>query len=178
MSKIVLRISGIVFFMFSLAAALPALSRNLDSFAFFIASPDLGWGMFYIFTGFLLCSFFLFALFSTGTAAIFAGEQDYVQSVWNCALYSLFCLALFTSLLIVTGVTPEEKEIFLLCEIALLSLIVYNIIIFLCLRKKENFYWKNIFSSDSRCKLCLKVYVLMICVIEIGCFLLAHKFVE
>lgn len=59
--------------MFTLAAAIPVLARNIDSFAFFVASPDLGWGLFYVFTGFLLCSFFLFALFSTGTAAIFAG---------------------------------------------------------------------------------------------------------
>lgn len=178
MSKVVLRICGIFFFMLALAAALPALSRNLDSFAFFIASPDLGWGLFYLFTGFLICSFFLFALFSTGLAAIFAGGQGYTQSVWNCGIYSLFCIALFTSLLIFTGITPEDEAILFICEIALICLITYNTIVFFCMKKQESFYWKNLFSKDPQSKLCLKVYLFMLCIIEIGSFLLAHKFVD
>lgn len=178
MSKVFLRISGIVFFMFTLAAAIPVLARNIDSFAFFVASPDLGWGLFYVFTGFLLCSFFLFALFSTGTAAIFAGGQGYTQSVWNCGIYSLFCVGLFTTILLLTGVTEEEQEILLVCEIALLAVILYNAIIFFCLRKEEEFYWKNLMPADSNSKLCLKVYALMIAVIEAASFLISHKFVD
>ncbi len=178
MSKVFLRIFGIIFFMFALTVAIPVLARNIDSFAFFVASPDLGWGLFYVFTGFLLCSFFLFALFSTGTAAIFAGGQGYTQSVWNCGIYSLFCVAFFTTLLLLTGVTEEEQEILLVCEIALMLLILYNAIVFFCLRKEETFYWKNLLPSDPNTKLCLKVYALMIVIIEIASFLISHKFVE
>lgn len=178
MSKVFLRIFGIIFFMFALTVAILVLARNLDSFAFFVASPDLGWGLFYVFTGFLLCSFFLFALFSTGTAAIFAGGQGYTQSVWNCGIYSLFCVAFFTTLLLLTGVTEDEQEILLVCEIALMALILYNAIVFFCLRKEETFYWKNLLPTDANTKLCLKVYALMIAIIEIASFLISHKFVE
>ncbi len=178
MSKVFLRISGIVFFMLTLAAAIPVIARNIDSFAFFVASPDLGWGLFYVFTGFLLCTFLLFALFSTGTAAIFAGGQGYTQSVWNCGIYSLVSVALFTTILILTGVTDEEQEILLVCEIALLAVILYDAIIFFCLRKEESFYWKNLIPGDPNTKLCLKVYALMAAVIEIASFLISHKFVD
>ncbi len=178
MAKVFLRIFGILFFMFALAAAIPVLARNIDSFAFFVASPDLGWGLFYVFTGFLLCTFFLFALFSTGTAAIFAGGQGYTQSVWNCGIYSLFSIALFTTILLLTGITEDEQEILLVCEIALMALILYNTIVFFCLRKEENFYWKNLLPSDTNTKLCLKVYALMIAIIEIASFLISHKFVD
>lgn len=164
--------------MFALAAAIPVLARNIDSFAFFVASPDLGWGLFYVFTGFLLCTFFLFALFSTGTAAIFAGGQGYTQSVWNCGIYSLVSIALFTTILLLTGITEDEQEILLVCEIALMALILYNTIVFFCLRKEENFYWKNLLPSDTNTKLCLKVYALMIAIIEIASFLISHKFVD
>ena len=178
MAKVFLRIFGILFFMFALAAAIPVLARNIDSFAFFVASPDLGWGLFYVFTGFLLCTFFLFALFSTGTAAIFAGGQGYTQSVWNCGIYSLVSIALFTTILLLTGITKDEQEILLVCEIALMALILYNTIVFFCLRKEENFYWKNLLPSDTNTKLCLKVYALMIAIIEIASFLISHKFVD
>ncbi len=178
MAKVFLRIFGILFFMFALAAAIPVLARNIDSFAFFVASPDLGWGLFYVFTGFLLCTFFLFALFSTGTAAIFAGGQGYTQSVWNCGIYSLVSIALFTTILLLTGITEDEQEILLVCEIALMALILYNTIVFFCLRKEENFYWKNLLPSDTNTKLCLKVYALMIAIIEIASFLISHKFVD
>lgn len=178
MSKVFLRISGIVFFMLTLAAAIPVIARNIDSFAFFVASPDLGWGLFYVFTGFLLCTFLLFALFSTGTAAIFAGGQGYTQSVWNCGIYSLVSVALFTTILILTGVTDEEQEILLVCEIALLAVILYDAVVFFCLRKEESFYWKNLIPGDPNTKLCLKVYALMAAVIEIASFLISHKFVD
>lgn len=164
--------------MFALAAAIPVLARNIDSFAFFVASPDLGWGLFYVFTGFLLCTFFLFALFSTGTAAIFAGGQGYTQSVWNCGIYSLVSVAFFTTLLLLTGITEDEQEILLVCEIALMALILYNAIVFFCLHKEENFYWKNLLPADPNTKLCLKIYALMIAIIEIASFLISHKFVE
>lgn len=178
MSKVFLRISGIVFFMLTLAAAIPVIARNIDSFAFFVASPDLGWGLFYVFTGFLLCTFLLFALFSTGTAAIFAGGQGYTQSVWNCGIYSLVSVALFTTILILTGVMDEEQEILLVCEIALLAVILYDAVVFFCLRKEESFYWKNLLPGDPNTKLCLKVYALMAAVIEIASFLISHKFVD
>lgn len=164
--------------MLTLAAAIPVIARNIDSFAFFVASPDLGWGLFYVFTGFLLCTFLLFALFSTGTAAIFAGGQGYTQSVWNCGIYSLVSVALFTTILILTGVTDEEQEILLVCEIALLAVILYDAIVFFCLRKEESFYWKNLIPGDPNTKLCLKVYALMAAVIEIASFLISHKFVD
>ena len=117
-------------------------------------------------------------MFGAGSAAIVAGGEGYTQAVWNCGIYSLVSVALFTSLLLFTGITEDEQEILLVCEIALMALILYNAIIFLCLRKEENFYWKNLLPTDASTKLCLKVYALMIAIIEIASFLISHKFVE
>lgn len=178
MNKLVLRIFGIIFFVFAVTVALPVLSQNLAAFIFFISSSETGWGLYYLFTGLLFVSFFVFAVFSSGTAAIFAGSGGYTQSVWNCGIFSIFCLGLFTTLMLITGVSEEEQEILLVSEIALLCLVAWNAIVFFCIKKTEGFYWKNLLSKDSCSLLCLKVYAGMTVVIEIASFLLAHKFVE
>ena len=69
-----LRITGIVFFRLTLSVALIRIGRTVESFAFFVTSEDLGWGLFYVVTSFIFVTFFLFSLFSTGTSAIFAGS--------------------------------------------------------------------------------------------------------
>ena len=71
---LILRITGIVFFMLTLSVSLIMIGRTVESFAFFVTSEDLGWGLFYVFTSFIFVTFFLFSLFSTGTSAIFAGS--------------------------------------------------------------------------------------------------------
>lgn len=123
-------------------------------------------------------SFFIFAVFSSGLSAIFAGSGGYTQSVWNCGIFSIFCLGLFTTLMLITGVSEEEQEVLLVSEIALLCLVGWNAITFACLKKTEGFYWKNLLSKDKCSVLCIKVYAGMTAVIEIVSFLAAHKFVE
>lgn len=178
MNKLLLRISGIIFFGATLAMAMPVFSRNLDSYAFFISCPDVGWGLYYVLTAVIFTAFFFFTLFSTGTAAIFAGSGGYVQSVWNCGIYGLFCIGFFTSQLLFFGIDHEEEYLLMLCIASVFGLILYNVLIYFALRKEETFSYKNIFSVDSNSKLCFKVFGLMMAVVEIGAFLYAHKFVE
>lgn len=176
--SIILRLTGIVFFMMVLSLSLMMIGRTVESFAFFITSDELGWGLFYVFTSFIFATFFLLSLFSTGTAAIFAGSGGYMQSVWNCGVYSLVCVSLFTGLQFITGVTDGDIQIVLASEIAVFALLLYNLIVFLCLRVEKEFLWKNIIPKDANTKLCIKVYGLMILVVEIGCFLYAHKIID
>lgn len=178
MNKTLLRISGIIFFVAVLTMAMPVLSRSLDSFAFFIASPEVGWGLYFIVTACIFATFFFMAIFSTGTAAIFAGGSGYTQSVWNCGIYSLFAIGIFTSQLILTGITEDEEYLLVLCMASIVGMIVYNALVYVSLRKAEGFYWKNLLPQDKSTKLCLKVYALMLAVVEIGAFLYAHKLVE
>ena len=175
---ILLRITGIVFFMLSLSMSLPVLARTAESFAFLIAEPQLCWGIFYVFSAFLLLSFFFMALFSCGTAAIFAGSGGFTQSVWNCGITSLVCVSLFLMLQIITGITEADSYIVSLCEISMLLLLVYDAIVFFSLKGEKDFYWKNILFQDSNSKLCLKVYLIMIVVSETACFLYAHRLIE
>lgn len=178
LKALILRITGIVFFMLTLSVSLIMIGRTVESFAFFVTSEDLGWGLFYVFTSFIFATFFLFSLFSTGTSAIFAGSGGYVQSVWNCGIYSLVCVSLFTGLQFITGVTEGDVQIVTASEISIFILLLYNLIIFLCFRTEKDFMWKNIIPRDSNTKLCIKVYGLMILIIETGCFLYAHKFID
>ena len=62
--NIVVRVTGIVLFMLVLSAFLETIGRSVESFAFFISSSQLGWGLYYIFTSVLFSTFFFFALFS------------------------------------------------------------------------------------------------------------------
>lgn len=178
MNKTLLRISGIIFFVAALTMAMPVFQRSLDSFAFFIASPSVGWGLYYVLTACIFMTFLIFALFSTGTAAIFAGSAGYVQSVWNCGIYSLFALGLFTTQMLILGFSEEELFLLQMCLISLAAMIVYDVLIYFSLRKEEGFYWKNLLTADSNTKLCLKVFVLMLAVVEVIAFLYAHKFVD
>ena len=193
LKALILRITGIVFFMLTLSVSLIMIGRTVESFAFFVTSEDLGWGLFYVFTSFIFVTFFLFSLFSTGTSAIFAGSGGYVQSVWNCGIYSLVCVSLFTGLQFITGVTEGDVQIVTASEISIFILfysnginwfccifilLLYNLIIFLCFRTEKDFMWKNIIPRDSNTKLCIKVYGLMILIIETGCFLYAHKLID
>lgn len=164
--------------MLTLSASLLAVSRTVESFVFFISSPDLGWGLFYVFTAFLFASFFFFALFSAGTAAIFGGNGGYIQSVWNCGIYALVLISAFTGLQFMTGVTEDDAIIMTASEAAVFLLILYNAILYLALKKGNDFYWKNILPKDTNTKLCIKVYGLMILVLEVGSFLYANKMME
>lgn len=171
------RLTGILFFIAVVSTALIVLEQNISSFIFFIASESTAWGLYFVFTSAVLVSAFLFALFSSGTAAIFAGTGGYVQSVWNTGMYALFCTGLYSTSQLVTGITHDDEEIFFLSLIFICVLLIYNFLMFIWLKKEEGFYVKNLLSSDSNNKLCLKVYGVMLGLIEAGCFLYAHKFI-
>ncbi len=177
-SSVPLRIGGIIFFMAALSVFLEMISRTIASWVFFISSPGLGWGLFYVLTAFLFASFFFLALFSCGTAALFAGTGGYTQSVWNCGVYALFCVSLFATLLLVTGITEDDVAIFYMSVISIVALLAYNALVFVCLRKDGSFYWKNLVPADANTRLCLKVYALMIVVLEVACFLYANKLLD
>ena len=118
------------------------------------------------------------SLFSCGTAAIFAGSGGYTQSVWNCGINALVCVSLFVMLQTFTGITEDDLFIMNLSEVSIFLLILYNVVVFFTLKGEKDFYWKNLFFQDNASKLCLKVYVIMIFVSEIACFLYAHKIIE
>ena len=44
LKALILRITGIVFFMLTLSVSLIMIGRMVESFAFFVTSEDLGWG--------------------------------------------------------------------------------------------------------------------------------------
>ncbi len=173
-----LRISGIIAFVACVALCLEMLLRNVESWIFMITASSNGWGIFYIFTAFLFTSFFFLAAFSSGTAALFAGQGGYVQSVWNCGIYALVCVSLFASLQLFTGLTEDDVQIFIVSVISIVSLLVFNAIVFFCLKDEEDFSWKKIAPADSNTKLCLKVYILMTVVTEIATFIYAHKVID
>ena len=185
-SSFLFRLSGILFFVAVVSTALIVLEQNISSFIFFIASESTAWGLYFVFSSAVLVSAFLFALFSSGTAAIFAGTGGYVQSVWNTGMYALFCTGLYSTSQLVTGITHDDAKglmysgsslIFFLSLIFICVLLVYNLFLFILLKKEEGFYVKNLLSLDSNTKLCLKVYGVMLGLIEAGCFLYAHKFI-
>ena len=60
LKALILRITGIVFFMLTLSVSLIMIGRTVESFAFFVTSEDLGWGLFYVFTSFIFVTFFFF----------------------------------------------------------------------------------------------------------------------
>ena len=171
------RLIGILAFIAVVSTALLLLEQNISSFIFFVAAESTGWGLFYVVTSAVLVSAFLFALFSAGTAAIFAGTAGYVQSVWNTGMYALFCSGLYSSSQLLTGISHDDEEIFFLSLIFICGLLIYNFLTFICLKKEEGFSVKNLPAFDSNTKLCLKVYGVMLAVIEAGCFLYAHKFI-
>lgn len=173
-----LRIVGIVAFIACVSLCLEMLLRNVESWIFMITASSNVWGIFYIFTAFLFTSFFFLAAFSSGTAALFAGQGGYVQSVWNCGIYALICVALFASLQLFTGLTEDDVQIFIISVVSIVCLIVFNAIVFFCLKEEETFYWKKIAPTDENTKLCLKVYILMTVVTEIATFIYAHKVID
>ncbi|MBQ5472106.1 MAG: hypothetical protein IIT58_08935 [Treponema sp.] len=174
----ILRISGIIFFLLTIATSLEMLSRAVASWIFMIESESVGWGVFYVLTSVLFCSFFIFASFATGLAAIFAGKSPYTQAVWNCAFYAMVAVALFAGLQAFTGITEDDANIFYVSIAAIGALLIYMLICFFCLKDEEDFYWKNLFSFDSGVKLCFKVWLIMILVFQVGTFIYAHKILE
>lgn len=176
--NIVVRVTGIVLFMLVLSAFLETIGRSVESFAFFISSSQLGWGLYYIFTSVLFSTFFFFALFSTAFSAIFAGKHEYIHAQWSSALLSLFCVSLFATLTVFTGVQEGDSLILMISEAAVFLLILYILILFLCFRKEEGFCWSNFFMKDKNFFMCIKVYLIMLAVLEAGSFLYAHKILE
>lgn len=175
---VVLRVTGIVVFMLVLSAFLEMISRAVSSFAFFVSSPQLGWGLYYIFTSILFATFFFFALFSSFFSAIFAGKSEYISAQWNSALLALFCVSLFATLTQLTGIEEGDAAIMMLAEAAVFLLIFYALIMFFCLKKENGFRWNDIFKKDKYFFMCIKVYLIMLAVLETASFLYAHKILE
>lgn len=144
---------------------------NIEAFSYVINEDSRIWSLYCILVGFIYTTSFLFSLFATGTAAMFGGKNGFKQSVWNCSIYSLVSLSIYTSLQISTGI---ESEIQFFLVQSIIMQILFTIIIFVCLRENKEFMWKNILPRDSNTKLCLKVYLIMFIIFELISFIATH----
>lgn len=174
-TSIIFRVSGILFFIITLANVLEIFDVNISSFYFLLEQENTFWGVFLIFESILYTTSFLFSLFATGTAALFAGKNGFSQSVWNCSVYSVVTLAIYTIIQIFTGI---ESEIQFFLVQSIIMQILFMIIVFVCLKEESEFSAKNIIPSDTNSKLCLKIYAIMLLIFEIASFILANIFLE
>ncbi|MCR5400618.1 MAG: hypothetical protein K6E78_03375 [Treponema sp.] len=172
MTSLVLRLSGIIFFIVTLIFVVEVLQVNFSTFAYIMDKGEKKWSFFFIISSLLYTSQFLFSLFATGTAAIFAGKNGYTQSVWNCQIYSVVMLALYTSLQLITGL---ESEMQFILVTSIVMQLIYAVIILVCLKEVPEFSFKDIRPKDPNSKLCLRVYLIMLTLMEIGCFIWANK---
>ena len=170
-TAIIFRIAGIIFFIVNMLSVLEMFNVNISTFMYIITEDSRGWSIFFIVTALLYTTYFLFALFSTGTAALFGGKNGFTQSVWNCSVYSLVALSAYTSMEIITGIEQEEQ--FFLVQSIIMQLF-FSIIMLVCLKEEKTFFWKNILPVDENSRLSLKVYAIMLALIEISSFFIAH----
>lgn len=170
-TAIIFRVTGILFFVMTISMVLRVFDINIGTFSYIINSDDRAWSIFFLFQSLLHTTYFLFAIFATGTAAIFAGKNNWTQSVWNCAVYALIAVSIYTSLEIITGI-QEEEQFFL--SLSIMSQLFFTIIIFVCLKEESEFLWKNILPTDANSKICLKAYIIMLVLVETASFFLAH----
>ncbi len=174
----IFRISGIIFFVATLITVVEMLQVNTSSFMFIMKNEPSAWNLFFILTAVLYTTSFINAVLATGTAAIFGGRNNYTQSVWNCQMFSIVCLSLYASAQILTGYdgnNPEEAETMFILATSLVMEIFFAVISFFCLREVPMFKWRDIRPKDQNSKLCMKVYILMLALIEAGCFLYANR---
>ena len=171
-TALVLRLAGILFFIVTLIFVVEVLQVNFSTFAYIMDAGEKFWNFFFIISALLYTTSFLFSLFSTGTAAIFAGKNGYTQSVWNCQIYSIVTLALYTSLQLFTGI-ESEMQFILVTSIVMEA--IFSIIVLVCLKEFPDFSFKDIRPKDPNSKLCLKVYLIMLALMETGCFIWANK---
>ena len=173
----ILRISGIIFLVTNLITVVEMINVNFSSFVYVMTNEGSFWSIFFIFTAILYTTSFLHAIMATGTAAIFGGKNNYTQSVWNCQIIAIITLALYASLQILTGydsTNPEESETLFILVTTLIMEIFFAVITFFCLKDLPEFSWKNILPRDPNSKLCLKVYLIMLALVEAGSFIYAN----
>lgn len=175
----IFRIAGIIFFVANMITVVEMLQVNLSTFMFIMDenSENSGWNVFFILTALLYTTSFLCAIMATGTAAIFGGKNNYTQSVYNSQIVAVTSLALYAGLQIITrdNANPEESETLFILATTLIMEIFFAVISFFCLKELPSFKWKNILPKDPNSKLCLKVYLVMLALVEIGCFIYANK---
>lgn len=175
----IFRIAGIIFFVANMITVVEMLQVNISTFMFIMDenSENSGWNVFFILTAFLYTTSFLCAIMATGTAAIFGGKNNYTQSVYNSQIVAVISLALYAGLQIITrdNSNPEESETLFILATTLIMEIFFAVISFFCLKELPNFKWKNILPKDPNSKLCLKVYLVMLALVETGCFIYANK---
>lgn len=172
-TALIFRVTGILFFIINMMSVIEMISVNFSTFLY-IASDESTrfWSIFFLITSFFYTAYFLFAIFGTGTAAIFAGKNGYTQSVWNCAVYSVVFLSMYTSLQLITGVESSDEQFFLIQSI--IMNLIFLTIIFFCLKEEKDFSWKNILPTDPNSKHCLKVFLIMLFIVEAAIFLYSH----
>lgn len=175
----IFRIAGIIFFVANMITVVEMLQVNISTFMFIMDenSENSGWNVFFILTALLYTTSFLCAIMATGTSAIFGGKNNYTQSVYNSQIVAVISLALYAGLQIITrdNSNPEESETLFILATTLIMEIFFAVISFFCLKELPNFKWKNILPKDPNSKLCLKVYLVMLALVEIGCFIYANK---
>lgn len=174
-TSLIFRAAGILFFIITMLSVIEMFSTNIAAFMYIITEDNRIQSIFFIAAALLYTTSFLFALFATGTAALFGGKNGFTQSVWNCSVYSLVTLSLYATMEISAGI-EADGQFFLLQSI--LMQLFFSIIALVCLKEEDSFAWKNILPLDANSKLCLKVYALMLALIEILSFFLAHKLLD
>lgn len=167
----IFRVTGIIFFVVSFMWVVQVLDTGISAFEFIINGEDRALTVYQFIISLIYTTAFLFAIFATGTAALFGGKNGFTQSVWNCAVYALVLLSIYTSCRIMGGVQVEEQ--FRLSQSIIMQLF-FCIIIFVCLREEDEFSFKNILPQDQNTKLCLKVYGIMLLLFELTFFLMSH----
>ena len=75
-------------------------------------------------------------------------------------------------------INPEEAETLFILVTTLVMEIFFATIAFFCLKELQNFSWRDIRPKDPNSKLCIKVYRVMLALVEIGCFIYANKLIR
>ena len=86
-------------------------------------------------------------------------------------IFSLIFLFLYTLVQQVTGFDIEELKY---CGILFAVGLIFQIILFLFIRKDEGFNWKNIALYDRINKKCFRINIIMLVIILFGTFIYAN----
>jgi len=180
-SSWIFRISGIIFFVANMITVVEMMQVNTSTYMYIINEGQVVRNIFFLFTAILYTTSFLFAIISSGTAALFGGKSNYTQSVWNTQIVAIVTLAMYAGLQIITGYdknNQEEAETLFILVTTLVMEIFFATIAFFCLKELPNFSWRDIRPKDPNSKLCIKVYLVMLALVEIGCFIYANKLIR
>ena len=166
-----IKIFGFLFFLFSVFKIMETINISATSFMYLIEGNSVIWGLFFIFTSILYILFFTYSLSSGYLLASFSESMEHKQAAWNTGIFSLIFLFIYTLVQQVTGFDIEELKY---CGILFAVGLIFQIILFLFIRKDEGFNWKNIALYDRINKKCFRINIIMLVIILFGTFIYAN----